>query len=139
VHLACHGEFSWLDPTASGLQLAGNELLSARDVASLLRLEEVRLVVLSACETGITESDRLPNEYVGLAGSFLQAGAPTVVCSLWSVEDESTARLMGAFYERHVAGGAPPAAALRDAQLRLRADGDFAHPFYWAPFLVMGA
>jgi CHAT domain-containing protein len=139
LHFACHGEFSWVDPTTSGLYLAGGELLNARDVATTLQLEGVRLVTLSACETGVVDSDRLPNEYVGLPGSFLQAGAPTVVSSLWSVEDESTARIMGALYERHVTDGMAPAVALRDAQLQVLADADFAHPFYWAPFLAMGA
>lgn len=139
LHFACHAEFDWYDPTASGVLLADGDVLSAREVAADLDLSGVRLVVLSACETGIVESDRLPNEYVGLAGSFLQAGAVTVVSSLWSVEDESTARLMGRFYERHMKEGATPAEALRDAQREIRSDEEFAHPFYWAPFATTGA
>lgn len=130
LRFACHGEFDWLDPLGSGLDLTDNEVLSARDVATALPLEQVELVTLSACETGIIEFDRVPYEYLGLAGSFLMGGADTVVSTLWSVEDKSTTELIGEFYRSHIADGASPAEALRNAQTFMRADPEYAHPFY---------
>ena len=138
LHLACHGSFDWLDPLESGLVLAGDTRLTARDVNARLSLDAARLVTLSACETGITEFERVPNEYVGLAGAFLQAGAPAVVSSLWSVEDEATAALMQVFYNQLVRYGASPAQALRQAQQALIGQHQNQHPFYWAAFTVTG-
>jgi CHAT domain-containing protein len=61
-----------------------------------------------------------------------------VVVSLWTVDDEATARLMQSFYHHMVEEGLPPAAALRQAQLELLRDPDTRHPFFWAPFVLQG-
>jgi CHAT domain-containing protein len=93
-----------------------------------------RLVVLSACETGLGKL-RGGDEITGLTRTFLTAGADTVVASLWQVSDDSTAMLMEEFY-RQMEGGLTPAAALRESALAVRAK--YPHPFYWAPFVVTG-
>jgi CHAT domain-containing protein len=93
-----------------------------------------RLVVLSACETGLGKLQG-GDEITGLTRTFLAAGADTVVASLWKVSDESTAMLMQEFY-RQMGQGLAPAAALRESALAVRTR--YAHPFYWAPFVVTG-
>jgi CHAT domain-containing protein len=96
-----------------------------------------RLVTLSACETGVN-AIAPGDELIGLARGFFAAGAPSLVVSLWTVDDEAAARLMRLFYARLLAGDLP-GAALRAAQRELLAgNGDDAHPFFWAPFVLMG-
>ena len=96
LHFACHGSYTWGDPAASGLFMDVERLRDgSRD--RRLPLGGTRLVTLLSCESGITDADQVPNEYLGLGGSFLRAGAATVVSSLWSVDDESTAEIMAGF------------------------------------------
>jgi CHAT domain-containing protein len=94
------------------------------------------LVVLSACETGLGKEVR-GEGLIGLTRAFLYAGTPSVAVSLWKVEDRSTAELMARFY-RHLKDGRTKAGALRQAQLDLIGDKKFAHPYYWAPFVLVG-
>ena len=75
------------------------------------------------------------DELIGLARGFFSAGAPTLLLSLWTVDDEATAGLMASFYRR-LLGGASPAAALRAAQLQLLREQP--HPFFWSPFMIVG-
>ena len=97
------------------------------------------LVTLSACETGLGELSR-GEGLIGLTRAFIYAGAPSVLVSLWSV-DESTAALMKIFYQ-NLKDGMTKAEALRQAKLKLlrtRENGvSFAHPFLWAPFVLVG-
>ena len=72
---------------------------------------------------------------IGLARGFFLAGAPALAVSLWMVDDAATAELMIAFY-RALLAGLRPAAALRQAQVALLASHP--HPFYWAPFVLLG-
>jgi CHAT domain-containing protein len=134
LHLAAHGVFRPDDPLFSALQL-GDGPLSTLDVFDL----ELRcsLVTLSACETalGVTGAG---DELMGLSRAFLYAGAPSLVLSLWKVEDRSTAALMDVFY-RALRDGAGKAAALRRAQLALLHDGaGHSAPYFWAPFELIG-
>ncbi len=70
----------------------------------------------------------------------MYAGAPTVGVSLWSVSDRSTARLMGDFYRSLFARpGVTPSEAMRQAQNGMIADKRFSAPFFWAPFVIVGA
>jgi CHAT domain-containing protein len=131
LHLACHGEFRPDNPLFSSLRLADG-WLTARDAYDLdLRCG---LIVLSACETGMT--DIAPgDELIGLTRGFFAAGAPSMLVSLWNVDDDSTARLMIDFYKRLRAGDRP-AAALRHAQCA--ALKQYAHSFLWSPFVLFG-
>jgi len=128
LHLACHGAYDWQDPMNSHLVLAPDpgavdpNPLTLAEIISDFDLDSSRLVVLSACETGVTDFRASPDEHLGLAAGFMQAGAPGVISSLWSVPDLSTALLLGAFYKLHLDEDhpLPPAAALRKAQRWLR-------------------
>ena len=84
-----------------------------------------RLVVLSACETGLSEITSNPDEFVGLPGTFTALGAAGVLGTLWPVSDAATALLIAKFYELHMEQRLSPPAALRQAQLWLsKATGD---------------
>jgi tetratricopeptide (TPR) repeat protein len=131
IHLASHAVFREDNPLFSAIQLA-DSWISLYDLYSL-RLRAV-LVTLSACATGLSQV-LAGDELVGLTRGFFQAGAASVVVSLWAVNDASTAVLMERFY-RVLERGAGPAAAMRTAQTELRRE--YPHPYYWAPFLVVG-
>lgn len=115
LHLACHGLADLERPLESGLLLAGNRWLTLRDLLGMAL--DVRLAVLSACETSLPGTD-LPDEVVALPTGLLQAGVAGVIASQWAVPDLATTILMTEFY-RHRAE-ASPAAALRRAQRWLR-------------------
>ncbi len=95
---------------------------------------EGALVTLSACESGRNEVFA-GDELIGLTRGFLGAGAATLVASLWLVQDETTAELMEKWYE-HLRNGVGRATALRNAQLALK--DRCPHPYYWAPFVLIG-
>ena len=94
------------------------------------------LVTLSACEANLGENVR-GEGLIGLTRAFQYAGAKSVVVSLWAVEDESTALLMTAFY-RELQKGTDKDVALQRALVTLRAQQTWRHPFYWAPFVLVG-
>ena len=131
LHLACHGKFRHDSPLFSSLRLADG-WLTARDASSLEL--SCGLVTLSACETGVS-AVAPGDELIGLARGFFSAGAPSLLVSLWKVDDESTAKLMARLYER-MRSGDRPAAALRHAQRELMSH--YPHPFFWAPFALLG-
>ncbi len=132
VHLACHGMHRSQNPMFSSLRLADG-WLTAHDVMSLDVAGS--LVVLSACETGRQERERLVAEPVGLAHSFLAVGARAVVVSLWLADDAVTAELMSEFY-LHLNDGQRPAAALQRARTTTAARHP--HPAAWASFSIHG-
>jgi tetratricopeptide (TPR) repeat protein len=131
LHLACHGLFRSDNPMFSSLKLHDG-WLTAADVMQLDLAGA--LVTLSACESGRNEVIA-GDELIGLTRAFLGVGASTLVVSLWLVQDEATASLMEKYYER-LRGGVGPAEALRAAQLEIRAERP--HPYYWAPFVLVG-
>jgi CHAT domain-containing protein len=132
IHLACHGQFRPDNPLFSALRLS-DSWLTVRDTYHL-DLQQCGLVVLSACETGV--SALAPgDDLIGLARGFIYAGAPSLIVSLWMVDDEITALLMRTFYQRLLAGD-NPAAALRFAQIEL--SQQYPHPFFWSPFVLVG-
>ncbi|QKQ74658.1 CHAT domain-containing protein [Nostoc sp. TCL240-02] len=94
----CHGYFNSASPQDSGLQLADGNLTLA-DIITHFKLENCRLVTLSACETGFTDFTSTSDEYIGLPSGFLLAGSTNVVSSLWTVSATATALLMIKFYE----------------------------------------
>ncbi|WP_407883751.1 CHAT domain-containing protein, partial [Scytonema sp. NUACC26] len=147
VHFACHGFFHAPNPLLSHLLLAESlvasdssikttteatrylpwrdsqyadleKCLTLREIFAL-NLKQCRLVTLAACETGLTDWSKLTDEYIGLASSFLVAGSPTIVSSLWVVNDLSTCFLMIRFYQ--ILQAEPSIAkALNNAQCWLR-------------------
>ena len=134
IHFAAHASANRESPLDSALILSRNQsgyALSARDVMNVPLHAE--LVTLSACRSAgarMYSGEGL----VGLSWAFLRAGANNVVAGLWDVNDLSTANLMADFYSQ-LARGASPAAALREAKLRmLHSSGANRKPFYWGPF-----
>ncbi len=131
LHLACHGLFRSDNPMFSALKLHDDWLMAAD--AMDLDLDGA-LVTLSACESGRSEVYG-GDETVGLTRAFLGAGAATLAVSLWLVQDETTAELMGEWYDR-LRDGQSRVASLRAAQLEIKRRHP--HPYYWAPFVLIG-
>jgi CHAT domain-containing protein len=144
AHFSCHGYFNFNQPLLSALLLADCELpppppeenptryLPLRNGSTLdltkcltladiftLDFRECRLVVLSACETGISDFSSISDEYISLPSGFLVAGSSSVVPTLWAVSDLSTSFLMIKFYQLLKAGLSVPL-ALNTAQIWLR-------------------
>ena len=119
-HFATHGKFDMTIPKKSSLKLGETDLLTLEKLLETTGIGSPRLVILSACETGLYDLKALPNEFIGLPSGFLQAGAAGVISTLWPVGDESTALLMGKFYEAYIGESLSPSAALQKAQLWLK-------------------
>ncbi len=174
IHLAAHGLVDQqhdnlfgaiaLTPPAQGIDTAEDDgFLSLHEIHDL-PLSGCQLAVLSACQTNVGP-DRPLEAGSTLAQAFLAAGARRAVCSHWSVDDASTAELMGTFFERIAkesqlydskslssagrgqgegetsTAKAPTiayAAALHEAQLKVRSQSQWSSPYYWAPFVLIG-
>jgi CHAT domain-containing protein len=112
----------------------------------LLRLNEfnkigllrARLVILSACQSGLGQYYR-GEGIVSLVRPFLARSVPSVVASLWPVDSQATATLMIDFHRARKQNGRLAADALRDAQMQMIQSASFNHPYYWAPFVVVGS
>jgi CHAT domain-containing protein len=131
VHLACHGQFRPDNPLFSSLKL-GDGWLTVREAYDLKL--HCALVTLSACETGV--SAVVPgDELIGLARGFFAAGSPSLLLSLWTVDDDATAELMTGFY-RNLRETGSLTGALRHAQLSVMKTKP--HPFFWSPFVLTG-
>jgi tetratricopeptide (TPR) repeat protein len=137
IHFAGHGFFSSTDPLSSGLMLANDEILTARDVFNLKITLDARLVVLSGCETGINEQ-LSGDELLGLLRAFLFVGAPSLIVSMWRVNDESTAFLMNHFYDhlRRGVSGVAMVDVLQQAILATKSR--YPSMDRWAPFMIVG-
>jgi CHAT domain-containing protein len=102
-HFSCHVNFNFALAYASGLYLAKDDSQedSQLTLAEIfgLNLSQCRLVTLNACETGLTQLHSQSDEYIGLPGGFIFAGSPSVVCSLWTLDQVSTAFLLIKFYQ----------------------------------------
>jgi CHAT domain-containing protein len=141
VHLATHAQFSSnIDET---FILSWDGRINVKQLDSLLRddsLEQPRpieLLVLSACETASGDK----RATLGLAGVAIRAGARSTLATLWSVVDDSTAKMMSVFYrqlEQSKQVRINKAEALRQAQLTLIKDKQYGHPHFWAPFVLIG-
>lgn len=144
LHFATHGFINNIRPELSGLALSmvnrkgapSDGFLHASDVFSLKL--PVEMVVLSGCRTGLGQVNA--NEgMIGMTRAFMYAGAARVMVSLWSVPDESTSVLMAEMY-RGMLGKEKlrPAAALREAQVKMMKDKRWSAPFYWSCFVIQG-
>ncbi len=131
IHIASHASFRPDNPMFSSIQLHDSSL-NFFDIYNLRM--SASLVTLSGCGTGLS-SVVAGDELLGLVRGFLYAGATSVVVSLWDVNDRTTADLMKWFYG-NLAKGESKSSSLRLAMLRLREEHP--HPYYWAPFLLMG-
>ncbi|MBD3885415.1 CHAT domain-containing protein [Phormidium tenue FACHB-886] len=138
VHLATHGQFS--SNADATFVLAWDKPITVKELGSLLRTTDetrekaIELLVLSACETA-SGDDRAA---LGLAGVAVQSGARSTLASLWSLNDESAARLISQFYRELVPSDLSKAEVLRQAQLSLLHDPNYRHPLYWAPYVLVG-
>ncbi len=159
IHAACHGHFDELQPLESGLlfsngtrlpivnrkdstiiEVPEDMLLTAEDIFNLELHAD--LVVLSACVTGVNEN-KPGDELIGLTRALIYAGTPSVIVSLWSVYSESTLELMKSFYKYWAdpKQSFSKAEALQKAQLDMihkSPDILWEHPFFWAPFILVG-
>jgi CHAT domain-containing protein len=139
LHIAAHGDFRADNPLFSGLALADG-WLTTLDIFNLHL--KASLVTLSACQTGRNVVGG-GDELLGLMRAFLGAGSASLVLTCWAVEDRSTAQLMEMFYRKLVHGWTK-GRALRHAQLQFlrgqneQEDADYSHPYYWAPFFLVG-
>lgn len=140
LHIATHGVIDESAPMFSSLVLAASGgtddgLLEAREIVNIQLGAD--LAVLSACETGRVNTT-YGSGVIGLSWALLAAGCRTTVVSQWKAQSAATADLMVEFH-RQLESGASKPEALHRAQLTLRKDKRYAHPFYWAPFVVLGA
>jgi CHAT domain-containing protein/Flp pilus assembly protein TadD len=137
VHLIAHFNFDPENPLSSRVLLGRDkEHEDPLDISYIanLDLRHTNLVVLSGCQTHLGKRSR-GDDVIGLSRAFMYAGSPSVIASLWSVDDDATEKLMVAFYT-HLKEGLSKAESLRAAQADIR--HQFPHPYYWAGFVLMG-
>ena len=138
VHLATHGEFS--SKAEDTFVLTWDNRLDVKELGDILHTREqlstnpIELLVLSACKTASGDK-RAP---LGLAGVAVRSGARSTIASLWAVDDESTSQMMVDFYQQLRLPGVTKAEALRHAQIKILRQSKFAHPNYWAAFVLVG-
>jgi CHAT domain-containing protein len=133
LHFATHGVFRHDNPLFSALKMS-EEWLTVNDIYNLKL--NCWLVTLSACDTGINAVSQ-GDELLGLVRGFLNAGANSLIVSLWALHDKTAARLMQKFYT-NLKGGMSKAQALRQAQLIFLQDEEYRHPYYWASLTLTG-
>jgi len=139
VHLAAHGTFDQLEPLLSYVTLAppatgGDGHLTAAEMYGL-PLARARLVTLSACQTGRATATH-GGDVVGMQRALIYAGAGALLLTQWEVDSTSTAAWMAAFYRE--AAHVPVVGAAQRATEALLATAEFRHPYFWAPFFVVG-
>ncbi|MBE9189453.1 CHAT domain-containing protein [Gloeocapsopsis crepidinum LEGE 06123] len=138
VHLATHGQFS--SKAEETFILSWDSAIDVNQLNTILRTRDtnrrnaIELLVLSACET--VAGDK--RAALGLAGMAVRAGARSTLATLWSVSDVATASLMGQFYKEYANTSVTKADALRRAQQTLLKDPKYEHPYFWAPYVLVG-
>ena len=134
IHFAGHYVANLQSPANSKLLFAGSELRSSE--LSTHRLNQPRLIVLSACQTGYEVYNRSEGA-IGIARTFLAVGVPVVIASQWQVDSGPTKDLMIAVHRNRTRKGMSSVESLRQAQLAMRSSEKSA-PFYWAAFSLFG-
>jgi CHAT domain-containing protein len=133
LHLASHGSFSSNPEQTFVLSWEGK--IGISQLTDLLRgRNAIELLVMSACQTA--EGDN--RAALGLAGIAMRSGARSTLATLWTVDDRSTANLMVEFYKELSSLKVSRAKALQQAQISLLQNPDYIHPYYWAPFVLVG-
>ena len=137
VHVASHGMFGGTASTS--YILTYDDLLTLDGLQNMLKGEQfqkhpIELLSLSACETA-AGSERAP---LGISGAAMKARARSVLGTLWPVDDEAAVTIMERFYSGLVAQELSKAQALQQSQLELIKQPQFSHPFFWAPFALIG-
>jgi CHAT domain-containing protein len=137
IHLATHAQFS--SRAENTFLLTYDERVNVKNLDQLLRDSDrprgnpIELLILSACQTAVGDK----RATLGLAGLAVRSGARSTLATLWSVQDQSTAELMTNFYKA-LKPGVSKAQALRQAQLTLLKTPRYQHPYFWAPFVLVG-
>lgn len=147
LHLATHGYFNKFNPLLSGLELESDEENDGQlGLHEILGLHlDADLVTLSACQTGLGSGHftAVPagDDFVSLTRAFLYAGAGSVMATLWEIDDRSTVEFMEGFYRRLKLSEnrQDKAVVLALAQRELRLSERYKHPYYWAPFILVGS
>lgn len=138
VHFATHAEFN-SDYDKSFLLTYGNRLTMSQLETTLglrrFQSEPVDLLVLSACQTAVGDE----RAALGLAGIAIQAGARSALATLWFINDRATSMLVADFYRQLDTDQQTKAEALQTAQVNMITEGQFSHPSFWAPFLLIGS
>ena len=137
VHVASHGIFG--GSADSSYILAYDDLLTLDDLQKILSGEQfqkrpIEILSLSACETA-AGNDRAP---LGISGAAMKARAKSVLGTLWPVDDEAAVTVMTQFYTGIAQQGQTKARALQQSQVQLIRNPQMAHPFFWAPFALIG-
>ncbi|MEM6252335.1 MAG: CHAT domain-containing protein [Cyanobacteria bacterium P01_D01_bin.156] len=138
VHIATHGKFS--SKAEETFLLAWDKRINVTELDQTLQAslafgeQAIELLVLSACETASGDK----RAALGLAGTAINAGARSTLATLWSINDQATAHLIGKFYQALTQPNTTRAKALRQAQLTLLQDPQYRHPIYWAPYVLVG-
>jgi CHAT domain-containing protein/Tfp pilus assembly protein PilF len=141
LHLATHGVMDYNDVRNSYLVFAIDKnasddgKLKIKEIDTLSNLKRFSMVTLSACETAIVQNIK-EGWPISTASAFVEAGVPTVIATLWKVADKPTSILMERFYSNMKT--MDKVAALQEAQKYLRSQKEYADPFYWAPFQLVG-
>jgi CHAT domain-containing protein len=140
MHVASHFRFSPGTEVNSFLLLGDGQRLTIGDIRTQnYRFDNVDLMTLSACDTGLGGGrDEQGKEIEGFGVIAQQQGAKSVLATLWQVSDQSTAMLMADLYRRRQSDKLTKVEALRQSQISLQASLKYSHPFYWAPFILMG-
>ena len=140
IHMATHGFVNDATPELSGIVLSQDSLSQEDGILYVGEIYNLKwnadLVTLSACETGLGKVVR-GEGIIGLTRAFLYAGAENVLVSLWKVSDSSTSQLMIDFYN-NLLSKETKSESLRTAKIHQIKNKEFAHPFYWAPFILVG-
>ena len=139
IHMACHGYFDHEQPFLSGIDIPVEESADRRTyLLDFYGLSfDCNLVTLSACNTGVSRFTSA-DELMGMSRGLFYAGAAAVMLSLWQVSDESTCYFMENFYWHYVKNRRTKTRALQLAMQAVKAKESYAHPYYWAPFVIMG-
>ena len=137
VHLATHGQFS--SQAEDTFLLTWNDRINVKNLDRLLQNRfsqnnPIELLILSACQTAAGDKQAA----LGLAGVAIRSGARSTVATLWSIQDDSTAKLITQFYQALKTPEMSKAEALRQAQLSLLRSPEYQHPFYWSAFVLIG-